>query len=76
MGVRLANWSLAYLWFRDEGTSRDGEAVMDGAEILSHDGKTTPLLAACAGCQPLEDRENNHWKLLTRIQQGFRSSAQ
>lgn len=26
---------------------------MDGAEILSHDGETAPLSAACAGCQPL-----------------------
>lgn len=46
--VRLSN-----LWLGDEGSSRDGEAVADRAEILSHDGETAPLSAACAGCQPL-----------------------
>lgn len=55
-----------YLWFGDEGPSGDGEAVMDSAEILSHDGKTTPLFAACAGRQPL-DGKNNCWKLLKHI---------
>lgn len=44
----------SYLWLWDEGSSRDGEAVVDLAEILSHDGQTTPLSAACACRQPLE----------------------
>lgn len=44
----------SYLWFGDEGPSRDGEAVVNGAEILSHDGQTAPLFAACAGRQPLD----------------------
>lgn len=47
--VRLSN-----LWLGDEGSSRDGEAAADRAEILSHDGETTPLSAACAGCQSLD----------------------
>lgn len=50
----------SYLWFRDEGPSRDGEAVVDGAEILSHDGQAAPLFAACAGCQPLDEENNQH----------------
>lgn len=48
MEVRLSN-----LWLGDEGSSRDGEAAADRAEILSHDGETAPLSAACAGCQSL-----------------------
>lgn len=43
----------SYLRFRDEGPSGDGEAAVDGAEILSHDGETAPLSAARAGRQPL-----------------------
>lgn len=43
----------SYLGFRDEGPSRDGEAAVDGAEVLSHDGEATPLSAARTGCQPL-----------------------
>lgn len=43
----------SYLGFRDEGSSRDGEAVVDCAEVLSHDGETTPLSAARTGRQPL-----------------------
>lgn len=49
MEVRLSN-----LWLGDEGSSRDGEAAADRAEILSHDGETAPLSAACAGCQSLD----------------------
>lgn len=47
------NDSHIHLWLRDEGPSRDGEAVVDCAETLSHDGQTAPLFAASAGCQPL-----------------------
>lgn len=44
-----------HLWFGDEGASRNSEAAVNGAEVLSHDGETTPLSAACAGGQPLGD---------------------
>lgn len=43
----------SYLRFGDEGPSRDGEAAVDCAEILGHDGETTPLSAARTGRQPL-----------------------
>lgn len=56
----------SYLWLRDKGPSRDGEAVADRAEILSHNGKTAPLFAACAGRQPLEGEEY-YCKLLMHI---------
>ena len=42
-----------YLRFGDEGSPRDGEAVVDGAQVLSHDGQTTPLTAVRAGGQAL-----------------------
>lgn len=45
---------LSNLWLGDEGSSRDGEAAADRAEILSHDGEAAPLSAACAGCQSLD----------------------
>lgn len=48
--VRLSN-----LWLGDEGSSRDGEAAADRAEILGHDGETAPLSAACACCQSLDE---------------------
>lgn len=48
----------SYLWFGNEGPSRDGEAVADSAEILSHDRQTAPLSAACAGRQPLDGDDN------------------
>lgn len=57
----------SYLWFRDEGPSRDGEAVADCAEILGHNGKTAPLFAARAGRQPL-DGEDKYCKLVMHIQ--------
>lgn len=43
----------SYLRFWDESPSWDGEAAVDGAEVLSHDGETTPLSAARTGRQPL-----------------------
>lgn len=44
----------SYLWFGDEGASRDGETAVDGAQILSHDGQSAPLSALRAGGQPLD----------------------
>lgn len=46
-----------YLWFGNKGLPRDDEALVDGAEVLSHDGETAPLSAACAGCQPLDGKK-------------------
>lgn len=43
----------SYLRLRDKGPPRDGEAAVDRAEVLSHDGEATPLSAARAGRQPL-----------------------
>lgn len=42
--------SESYLGFRDKGSARDSEAAVHCAEILTHDGQTTSLFAACAGC--------------------------
>lgn len=74
---------MSYLRFGDEGTSRDGEAVVDRAEILGHDGQTTPLFAACAGCQPLDGKDKKksikmstyvyyNWKILTSVKSALK----
>lgn len=59
--------ALSYLWFGDKGTSRDGETVAHRAEILGHDGQTTPLFAACAGCQPLEGKLKKYQNYYLRV---------
>ena len=40
----------SYLGLWDEGSSRDGEAALDSAQVLGHDGQTAPLSAPCTGC--------------------------
>lgn len=57
--LRITITPKSYLWLRDEGPSGDGEAVVDCAEILGHDGKTAPLFATGAGSQPLDEEDNN-----------------
>lgn len=39
-----------YIGFGDERSAGDGEAVMDGAQVLRHDGQTTALSASGACC--------------------------
>lgn len=52
----------SYLRFGDEGPPGDGEAAVDCAEVLSHDGETAPLSAARTGRQPLERRREGKKK--------------
>lgn len=54
---------MANLWLGNECSPRDDEALVDGAEILSHDGQTTSLFAAGAGRQPLGEEKRSFCKL-------------
>lgn len=57
----------SYLRFGDEGPPGDGEAAVDRAEVLSHDGETAPLSAARTGRQPLERRRKERKKKKKRF---------
>lgn len=43
-----------YLWFGNKSLSWDCKEVLNIAEVLGHNGKTTALFASCSGYKSLQ----------------------